>query len=140
MTLLVLPCNGNRASKSSGSLLSTCQPATFHLRTFSETSQSSVVYFLYDVFVVVSCFICLLTRVPSSGTFSLLLGPYCFIHVPEFTFPELLGCLLSGLHCDSVPIATVALPELRYGLDVTASTHTCHILPPPHLLTSFRFW
>lgn len=46
--------------ESSGFLLSTCQPATFHLRSFSETPQSSVVYFLFDVFVVVSClFVCL---------------------------------------------------------------------------------
>lgn len=52
VTLLVLPCNGNRASKLSDSLLSTCQPATFHLRTFSETSQSSVVYFF------IWCFCC----------------------------------------------------------------------------------
>lgn len=62
MTLLVLPYHGNRASKSAGpgSLLSTCQPATFYLRTFSETSPSSVLYFLFDVFVVMSClFFCL---------------------------------------------------------------------------------
>lgn len=142
VTLLVLPYHGNRASKSSGpgSLLSTRQPATFYLRTFSETSPSSVVHFLFDVFVVMSCLFFLPTRVLSSGTFSLLHGPYLFIHVLEFTFPELLGCLLSGLHCDSDTIATVAPLELRYDLDFTASIYTCHFLAPPHLLTSFRFW
>lgn len=69
----------------------------------------------------------------------ILIGPYFFIQVLEFTFSELLGCLLSGPHCDSVTIATVALLDLNYHLDFTAGVHICPFLASPHLLTSFLF-
>lgn len=66
---------------------------------------------------------CFFTRVTSSGTFSLSHGPYFLIPVSEFTIPELLGCLLSYLHCDGVSIPTVALLVLCYALSFTASAH-----------------